>query len=420
MKELTTLILLALCLRAHAQLGAPALAGSSGGSGASITNHDTSSLWQRNGLDIAPVSNTWNVGIGTTTPAAKFYVEKSGYKLSVDSAFLNYIDTAETGGSFTWQPYNCGYNNKRWGYSNGMNFDTNDSTDVFLEIGQRSGGSHSAQIRLHTNTVTNEGHIHLDFMDTAGNRIALHIETSDSLINLTTTGTGIKTTASDSLISVGNIVEQRGQVNNIGSGTYLSNLTTTAGRLYFVEDLSFGTNHVRISAPESLAASYNLFLPSDDGNNGEVLTTNGSGNLSWASNGSEVWTEVNDSLIRWINNVGDTFYITSTSNGSGFYTSSTSNTFFERNNFYIMSNGIGQFQFHLGTTDTIAVSNDGADDLYINADITTFSDDVIIQSTESPLSGAACTQGQITWDASYIYVCTASGAWKRSALTGGY
>jgi hypothetical protein len=43
-----------------------------------------------------------------------------------------------------------------------------------------------------------------------------------------------------------------------------------------------------------------------------------------------------------------------------------------------------------------------------------------VATSSSPASGAACTTGTITWDASYIYVCTASGAWKRAALTGGY
>jgi hypothetical protein len=38
----------------------------------------------------------------------------------------------------------------------------------------------------------------------------------------------------------------------------------------------------------------------------------------------------------------------------------------------------------------------------------------------SPASGAAGTAGTITWDATYLYVCTASGVWKRVALTGGY
>lgn len=40
--------------------------------------------------------------------------------------------------------------------------------------------------------------------------------------------------------------------------------------------------------------------------------------------------------------------------------------------------------------------------------------------TASPASGAACTAGDLTWDASYGYICTASGAWKRFGLTGGY
>lgn len=45
---------------------------------------------------------------------------------------------------------------------------------------------------------------------------------------------------------------------------------------------------------------------------------------------------------------------------------------------------------------------------------------VVLAATQSPASNAACTAGTITWNASYIYICTASGAWKRAALTGGY
>lgn len=45
---------------------------------------------------------------------------------------------------------------------------------------------------------------------------------------------------------------------------------------------------------------------------------------------------------------------------------------------------------------------------------------VIISSVSSPASGAACTAGSFIWDASFLYLCTASGAWKRAALTGGY
>jgi hypothetical protein len=45
---------------------------------------------------------------------------------------------------------------------------------------------------------------------------------------------------------------------------------------------------------------------------------------------------------------------------------------------------------------------------------------IAITSSGAVASNAACTQGTITWDASYIYVCTATGVVKRAALTGGY
>lgn len=43
-----------------------------------------------------------------------------------------------------------------------------------------------------------------------------------------------------------------------------------------------------------------------------------------------------------------------------------------------------------------------------------------VPTKNSPASGDACTIGSWTWDVSYFYICTASGAWKRAALTGGY
>lgn len=49
-----------------------------------------------------------------------------------------------------------------------------------------------------------------------------------------------------------------------------------------------------------------------------------------------------------------------------------------------------------------------------------YSDGLIALPTESPTATDACTVGEITWDASYIYICTATGVWKRAALTGGY
>lgn len=45
-----------------------------------------------------------------------------------------------------------------------------------------------------------------------------------------------------------------------------------------------GGEYVAFQAPSTLASSYTLTMPSDDGASGQVLTTDGSGGLSWSTN----------------------------------------------------------------------------------------------------------------------------------------
>jgi hypothetical protein len=47
-------------------------------------------------------------------------------------------------------------------------------------------------------------------------------------------------------------------------------------------------------------------------------------------------------------------------------------------------------------------------------------DSVRVRTSQTPASNGAGVQGEIAWDASYVYVCTATDTWKRAALTGGY
>lgn len=56
----------------------------------------------------------------------------------------------------------------------------------------------------------------------------------------------------------------------------------TPGKVTFYESTTGGsTNYVSLSAPASLSANTNYILPSADGSNGQVLSTNGSGSLSF-------------------------------------------------------------------------------------------------------------------------------------------
>lgn len=47
-------------------------------------------------------------------------------------------------------------------------------------------------------------------------------------------------------------------------------------------------------------------------------------------------------------------------------------------------------------------------------------DSLRIRTAQSPASNGTGIQGEIAWDANYLYVCTATNTWKRVALTGGY
>lgn len=64
-----------------------------------------------------------------------------------------------------------------------------------------------------------------------------------------------------------------------------NNDDTTYG-LQLYEASSNGSHSVRITAPDSLADDYTLTLPTTNGTSGQVLSTDGSGALSWIANGS--------------------------------------------------------------------------------------------------------------------------------------
>lgn len=61
-----------------------------------------------------------------------------------------------------------------------------------------------------------------------------------------------------------------------------------AGNIYIYEGSSYGTNSISLKAPNILAADWVMTLPPDNGNSGEFLQTDGSGNTVWAAGGGGV------------------------------------------------------------------------------------------------------------------------------------
>lgn len=61
-----------------------------------------------------------------------------------------------------------------------------------------------------------------------------------------------------------------------------------------------------------------------------------------------------------------------------------------------------------------------ASTIQLNGTTTVKSDSVIVETSQSPASNGTGTAGEIAWDGSYLYVCTATDTWARVAITGGY
>lgn len=118
-----------------------------------------------------------------------------------------------------------------------------------------------------------------DFISAGGNSLTL-TTTGATNVTLPTTGTlatlaGAETLSNKTLASP-DVTTQIRLLNQ--------------GQLQLREATGGGTDQINIQAPAALAASYTLTLPVDDGNNGQALTTNGSGVLAWTTVSSASFT----------------------------------------------------------------------------------------------------------------------------------
>jgi hypothetical protein len=96
-----------------------------------------------------------------------------------------------------------------------------------------------------------------------------------------------------------------------------------SGAIRFYEDTDNGTNFITLKAPSAVTSNITLTLPDSDGDSGNVLITDGSGNLSFSAPAASSFTLAADSGTNDTFNTGETLTI---SGGEGIDTAVTNNT----------------------------------------------------------------------------------------------
>jgi hypothetical protein len=133
-------------------------------------------------------------------------------------------------------------------------------------------------------------------IDTIGTSSPSKALVTDASNNITGIGNlGVNTLSANSLTGTIQTSEQP-NITSVGtlevpvSVTVLGQ-TTSGGKLVLKEATNNGVHYVSIQAPANLIDNYTLVLPANDGDNNQILTTNGNGVLSW-SNGGDLPTNI--------------------------------------------------------------------------------------------------------------------------------
>ena len=85
-------------------------------------------------------------------------------------------------------------------------------------------------------------------------------------------------------LETGGAGNNRLTIDSTGNSTFTGDVILDNAKALRLSELdSNGANHISIKAPDSVTSDVTLVLPDGVGTNGQALTTNGSGNLSWST-----------------------------------------------------------------------------------------------------------------------------------------
>ena len=130
--------------------------------------------------------------------------------------------------------------------------------------------------------IYSDGNIYLDAQnDAANSTVAVQNSATTYVANLTVDGS---ITAASTVTAAG--VNSSATINSTAGGLATSNSLSCAGYITITENSTYGNNTLTLQGPANIPVSPGnivLTLPNNDGDANNVLSTDGSGNLSWVA-----------------------------------------------------------------------------------------------------------------------------------------
>lgn len=197
-----------------------------------------------------------------------------------------------------------------------------------------TGGTASAPvISITAVTMSNDGYLtSLDYAEFKSKLSASTTQIVNTLGFAPVSGAAVATQISTQISQAGssaNVVDTLVKRDSSGNVT-VTDLYANAAKVNYVDIYRPSTSfNIRLQAPTSLAANYTLNLPTTSGTTGQVLSTDGAGNLSWvnAAGGSVISVSATAPLMS-SGGAAPTISITqSTSSTDGYLSSANWNTF---------------------------------------------------------------------------------------------
>jgi hypothetical protein len=142
----------------------------------------------------------------------------------------------------------------------------------------RPTGAVAGQLWLDTTSPTTPTLKYYDGADDISLATIDHSANTVNWLDSTVSITGLSTTATGTVLTL----------SDSANTTTVNLILDNQKEIRFRETTANGTNYVALKAPASLSADLTFTLPTADGTNGQVLTTNGSGVLSFATPASGI------------------------------------------------------------------------------------------------------------------------------------